>query len=185
MTKFLPFLLLAAAPAAFAAPVYLETPVTYAPGANVVDKVRDECKIEDMFVREAAPAFAKNNGSGDGTATDAATQTPRVRVQISNVMGVGGGGWTGPKAISIYADLVENGKVTHQTRLTRATTGGAWAGLKGTCTILERSAVALGRDLVKWANDPQHRTPDDARDRREKREEERKAKESKDAGTTE
>ncbi|MET0352024.1 MAG: hypothetical protein ABW067_19655 [Rhizobacter sp.] len=155
MKRLIPAALLAAcATAATAAPVYLETPVTFAPGAGVVEKVREECKLEDMFVREASPFFAKANGGDATIAADADPQASRVRVQITHVLGVGGGAWSGPKSMSIEASLVENGKVTRSTKLTRSTTGGAFGGFKGTCTILERSAKALGKDVVGWVANP-------------------------------
>jgi len=163
MKQLIPALVLAAgATAANAAPVYLETPVTYAPGAGVVEKVREECRIEEMFVREASPFFAKANGGDATIAADADPKASRVRVQITHVLGVGGGAWSGPKSMSIEASLVENGKVTRSTKLTRSTTGGAFGGFKGTCTILERSAKALGKDVVGWVANPKDTASDSA-----------------------
>ncbi|ARN19407.1 hypothetical protein [Piscinibacter gummiphilus] len=163
MKHLIPVALLAAcATASHAAPVYLETPVTYAPNAGVVDKVKEECKIEDMFVREASPFFSKANGGEATIAADADPKASRVRVQITHVLGVGGGAWSGPKSMSIEASLVENGKVTRTTKLTRSTTGGAFGGFKGTCTILERSAKALGKDVVGWVANPKAAASDAA-----------------------
>ena len=138
-----------------AAPVLLETPVTYAAGAGIVEKVREECRPAEMFAREAAPFFAKQNG-GDGTTTaaDAPADAARVQVQITHVLGVGGGAWSGPKSMTIQATLVENGKPVHTTQLTRTTTGGAFGGFKGTCALLERCAKALGKDVAQWAANP-------------------------------
>lgn len=44
---------------AFAAgQVLLETPVTYAPDASVVDQIKNECHIEDMLTRHVGDALA-------------------------------------------------------------------------------------------------------------------------------
>ncbi len=93
--------------------------------------MKEECKLEDMFVREASPFFSKANGGEATIAADADPKAPRVRVQITHVLGVGGGAWSGPKSMSIEASLVENGKVTRSTKLTRSTTGGAFGGVQG------------------------------------------------------
>ena len=161
MKHLVPLLGALACTVAQAAPVYLETPVTYAPNAGIVDKVKEECKPDEMFAREASPFFAKLS-QGEGTvAADAATRDQsRVRVQITHVMGVGGGAWSGPKSMSIEATLVENGKAVRTTKLTRSTTGGAFGGFKGTCSLVERCAKALGKDVAQWANDPQYRGGD-------------------------
>lgn len=149
---------LACAGAHAAGPVYLETPVTYAQGAGIVEKVKEECKPDEMFAREASPFFAKIS-EGDGTiaAANAPRDATRVQVQITHVLGVGGGAWSGPKSMSIQATLIENGKPTQTTKLTRTTTGGAFGGFKGTCSLIERCAKALGKDLATWAADPQHK----------------------------
>lgn len=161
MKRLLPLVALLACTAVRAAPVYLETPVTYAPNAGVVDKVKEECKPDEMFVREASPFFAKlAEGEGTVAADGAPRDKTRVQVQITHVMGVGGGAWSGPKSMSIQATLIENGKPGRTTKLTRTTTGGAFGGFKGTCSLIERCAKALGKDLSQWAVDPTSKVGD-------------------------
>ena len=82
---------------AFAASqVLLETPVTYAPDASVVDQIKNECHIEDMLTSHVGEALRKLNRTGDGTI---ASQTDAggakvLRLQITHVLGVGGGAWS-------------------------------------------------------------------------------------------
>ncbi|MFC5474723.1 hypothetical protein [Paraherbaspirillum soli] len=135
----------------------LETPVTYHPDAGVVESVKNECHIEDMLARRVGPVLAKLNKTGDGTiATGTKTAgADLLRLQITHVLGVGGGAWSGPKAITVTADLLdEHGKVTRHTKINRWSMGGMWGGFKGTCSILDRSAVAIGKDLGRWVHDP-------------------------------
>lgn len=40
------------------------------------------------------------------------------------------------------------------TVLSRSSTGGAFSAFKGTCEILDRVAVALGKDVAKWVSQP-------------------------------
>ena len=141
--------------------VLLETPVTYHPQADVSDKIKQECKIEDMLAQKVGAALARNNKDkgGDGTiAAGAPTGEASVlRLQITYVLGVGGGAWSGPKAITVAADLIEDGKVARQTKINRWTTGGMFGGFKGTCALLERSATAIGKDLGQWTRDPSYK----------------------------
>lgn len=136
--------------------VLLETPVKYSPNASVVEPVRRECKIEDMIVRNVGTALSKRNADGKGTigSGDDAGDAGVVRVQITNVFGVGGGAYSGPKAISVDAEMLKNGKVVRQVHLRRSSLGGFWGGFKGTCSILQRCAVTLGKDIASWVDDP-------------------------------
>lgn len=138
----------------------LEVPVTYHPDAGVVENVRKECQIEDMLSHRVAPVLAKLNKGGDGTiaaGSDAADAT-LLRLQITHVLGVGGGAWSGPKAITVTADLLDpSGKLLRHTKINRWSVGGVFGAFKGTCTILDRSAAAIGKDLSRWVRDPAYK----------------------------
>ena|ERR1700761_3716535 len=151
--------------AAFAAPpVLLETPVTYAPGASVVDKVKEECKIEDMLTHHVGDVLRKINKTGDGTVASQvdAGDAKILRLQITHVLGVGGGAWSGPKATTVTADLLENGNVIRHTEINRWSVGGFWGGFKGTCSILDRTTVVIAKDLSRWVRDPSYEIKEEA-----------------------
>lgn len=151
--------LLACSAGAFAAKqrVLLETPVTYHPDAEVAESVKRECQVEAMLTRRVGAALSGTQ------ATDAApdADVSLVRLRITHVLGVGGGAWSGPKGITVSAEFVENGKVSRQTKVHRWSSGGMFAGFKGTCDILDRSAVAIGRDLSKWVRDASYKVADE------------------------
>ena len=46
------------------------------------------------------------------------------------------------------------GKTVSRFRAKRYSTGGAFAGFKGTCSIIGRCARAVGRDIAAWLEDP-------------------------------
>jgi len=52
--------------------------------------------------------------------------------------------------VSIRVDLLKDGQVTRSTHLTRTTTGGAFGGFMGTCSMLERDTKVLGKDVASW-----------------------------------
>jgi hypothetical protein len=145
--------LLAACAAAHADGVKLLAPVTYASESSVVPKVREACKVEERLTADVGEAL--------GGTTDS-TRGQVVRVSIVDVMGVGGGAWSGPKAISIKVELLKDGKVDRSTHLTRTTTGGAFGGFKGTCSMLERDSSVLGKDVAKWVASSTYTTGEDA-----------------------
>jgi hypothetical protein len=137
----------------------LEVPVTYHPDAGVVENVKQECQIENMLQHRVGPVLAKLNKGGDGTiATGADTAgATLLRLQITHVLGVGGGAWSGPKAITVTADLLDpSGKVLRHAKINRWSVGGMFGAFKGTCTILDRSAAAIGKDLSRWVRDPSY-----------------------------
>lgn len=153
----LALIVLALANPAFAAGnLLLETPVTYDPNAGVVQSVREQCQVERMLEREVGNVLAGRNGSGQGTLAAGADAQggPLVRLRITHVLGVGGGAWSGPKSLTVDAELVEKGQVQRRTKITRSTTGGAFGGFKGTCSLIERCAVAIAKDVGAWAADP-------------------------------
>ncbi len=148
MNKIALSVLLAVSTSAFADGAALVTPVTYAPEASVVQKVRQECQLENRLASDINAALVN-------TTTPAGKQ---LRVTILDVMGVGGGAWSGPKAISLRVELLSGDKVERSTRLTRTTTGGAFGGFKGTCAMLERDSATLGKDVARWAGNESYTT---------------------------
>lgn len=157
MNKLLPVLLLAYASTTQAVTATrLEVPVTYHPNAGVVDSVKNECQIEDMLKTRVSKVLGKLNGTGDGTLETGANPAGDnvLRLKITHVLGVGGGAWSGPKAITLTAELLEDGKVVRQTKINRWSVGGVFGAFKGTCTILERSADAISKDLSRWVRNP-------------------------------
>lgn len=151
MNKIALSILLAVCASAHADGVTLVTPVTYAAEAPVVTKVRQECQLENRLATDINAALA-NTTTPNGEA---------VRVTILDVMGVGGGAWSGPKSISLRVELMKDGKVERSTRLTRTTGGGAFGGFKGTCAILERDSAVLGKDVARWAGNDSYTTGED------------------------
>ncbi|WP_432722721.1 hypothetical protein R0381_001511 [Jeongeupia wiesaeckerbachi] len=166
MKKLLGMGLLAAGINASAAdkPVLLEVPVTYQADAGIVAKVKEECKPEEQLATRVGEVMKKLNREGTGTVTSAAEagDATVLRLQITHVLGVGGGAFSGPKAITVNAELLEGGKVVRQTKINRWSIGGVFGAFKGTCSILERSAAAIGKDLGRWVRDPSYQIKEEA-----------------------
>ncbi|WP_238327930.1 hypothetical protein [Paraburkholderia mimosarum] len=85
------------------------------------------------LTRHVGTALRKTNKTGDGTiASEADAGDAKVlRLQITHVLGVGGGAWSGPKATTVSADLIEGGKATRHTKINRWSVGGVWGRVQG------------------------------------------------------
>lgn len=168
MSKHLLLCLLASYSAAvISSEVRVETPITYHPLADVDKTVKVECKVEELLERhltEGLQRWAKNMArhrpapptTEEGSEKLPETPEQTVRLQITHVLGIGGGAWTGPKAITVQATLLEQDKVIREAKINRWSVGGVFGSLKGTCTILERCAKQIGIQLGRWAHDPHY-----------------------------
>lgn len=143
--------------------VLLQTPIAYDPNAGVVQQVREECKIEDLLAKRVSSVLAKRNRSGTGVVDTGANAqgAGTLKLTITHVLGVGGGAWSGPKAITVKAELFDGPILTRQQKLNRWSVGGVWGAFKGTCTILDRVAVSLAKDLGRWSFDANFKPPED------------------------
>lgn len=163
MKRLIPLLALAMSVSAISAtPARLQLPVTYHPNAGVVDSVRNECQIEDMLGRRIGDAVGRAESMPAAEGETVLIDDSRLRIQITHVLGVGGGAWSGPKAITVQAEILEGGKTVRQTKITRWSVGGVFGAFKGTCTILERCANAITKDLVRWVRNPAFVIPAEA-----------------------
>ena len=154
MKKIASIALLLVAGSAWADGVMLLKPVAYSEESSVTPKVREACKIEQRLAIDVGDAMGGTTESTAGRV---------VRVSIIDVMGVGGGAWSGPKAISLRVELLKDGKVERTTRLTRTTSGGPLGGFKGTCAMLERDSGVLGKDVAKWVESESYGTGEDTK----------------------
>lgn len=145
-------LLLAAAFGAHAQDrLLVQVPALLDPNAPITESVRRDCAVE---VKVGEHVFAKVSEKIPGAVPLAdprkAGSDRLLKLTIVNVTGVGGGAWSGSKSITVRADLEQNSKVHATKMLTRQSGGGAFGGMKGTCSIMERIAAALGNDVAAW-----------------------------------
>ena len=145
-------LLLAASAAHAQAPtLYVRAPAVLDPDAPIAQAVLAECNIEDLVASNAVAGIRRSYRG--------ATQVVRgddmgreLRLTMLDVTGVGPGPYT-RKAITIRADLVQDGQVLVSGVFDRET-GGRMIGpaLRSACTTLGKIAVLLGKQIGQWAN---------------------------------
>lgn len=123
-------------------------PATFASTVEA-PKVIAECELQSKlpaWLNEFAPNAAPGAGAGAGKV---------LTMEITHVMGFGGGLYSGPKQIVVKGTLTEGGQVKGTFEAKRTTvTGGAFGGYKGTCSLLHRTAKAVAKDVSEWLPSP-------------------------------
>jgi len=135
--------------------IFVRAPAVFDKAAPIADSVKAECAVDTLLgqhvyakVSEKFPASAQVRELGE------AGKDRVLNLTILSVFGVGGGSWSGPKSISLRADLMQDNQVIATATRQRSSTGGVFGGVTGTCAIMERIAVALGRDVAAWLASP-------------------------------
>ena len=130
------------------------SPVEFLEGSGATSEVMSECGLETRL-----PEFIKSAAKRGVTVVIAADSLESaggkvLYLEFSHVLGGGGGAWSGPKTVTVRGSLQENGEVIGSFVGTRYTTGGAFGGFKGTCSLLGRCIKSLGADIAKWLQAP-------------------------------
>jgi hypothetical protein len=56
--------------------------------------------------------------------------------------------------MEVTGTLMQDDQAVAAFRAKRFTTGGAFGGFKGTCSIIGRTTKAIGRDIAAWLQNP-------------------------------
>lgn len=131
----------------------VQVPAVLDPAAPITPAVKSECGVDVLIgnhvLQAVSERFPGASPVKDGTK---AGSNKFLKLTILSVYGVGGGAWSGPKSMTIRADLLKNGRVVQSKVLQRTSGGGVFGGLRGTCPIMERIAVTLGKDVALWVS---------------------------------
>jgi len=135
---------------AFAQSVQLQRPVPYAEDNDISDAIKSECKIGEQladFVKQYSSVPVEfGNETGTGRV---------LQLEITDAVSMGNA-WLGhQKFTKVKGALVENGTKVASFKARRNSMGGAFAGFKGSCSVLGRTVEAIGRDIGTWLGAPQ------------------------------
>jgi hypothetical protein len=129
----------------------VQMPAVYEPDAPVTPAVKRECAVESLIGNHVFNSVYGRYPGSIQTGTPGEDNSDKyLKLGILSVHGVGGGAWSGGKSVTIRASVMQHAKVVSTRVLTRGSRGGPFGGMSGTCAIIERIAVALGRDIVGW-----------------------------------
>jgi hypothetical protein len=136
--------------------IRMERTVPYAEDAEVARKVRTEClKLQDQlaaYTREFGAEFKLDVALADGVTPQDAGRV--LMVEIDEAVSMGNAFIGHSKYSRISGALYQDGDRVAGFRAVRASMGGAFAGYKGSCSVLGRTMKALGKDIAQWLTNP-------------------------------
>jgi len=130
--------------------ILVQVPAVLDAGSGVGDAIKRDCALESLMGSHAFESVSKKFPGSARVEKADGEQGKVLRLTITSVVGAGGGAWSGPKTMTVRADLLESGKVIASTVKSRSSGGGAFGGMKGTCQIFERVMKTLGADVAAW-----------------------------------
>lgn len=129
--------------------VTIPSDVAYADGADVRDAIKQECELETL-IPEYIERGARKSDIEIVLSDDPGSATGKVlQLEITYVLAPGGGGFSGPKSVTVRGELRDNGEVIGSFQAARFSTRGS-----RTCTILDRCVRAIGEDIAAWLENP-------------------------------
>ena len=139
-------------PASAAESVKIQRSIPFASTAQVPAAVKESCQLQTKLAD-----FISQSAGGSVQIVDGALNRKLGRVlemEITDVHAPGGGAFSGPKWMSVKGELFDRGRQIGSFRAKRYSTGGAFGGFKGTCSIIGRCTKALGEDIARWLAAP-------------------------------
>lgn len=146
-----------AAPAVLAQSVQVARSAPYAEDADIQRKVREECTELNTQLPQFTQEFARENGlQVDLVDTlDTSAEGRVLQLEIVEAVSMGNAFIGHQKYSRVRGALFENGEEIADFRGRRNSMGGAFAGYKGSCSVLGRTVKALGKDIAQWLANPQ------------------------------
>ena len=145
----------ASAGAIAAAPVKVPEKVPYAQDNEIAGNVKRECELDTLLGEAIIEYAADEKFAIDPVAATNPGMPGRVLVvEIRDAVSAGNAFLGHRKSTSVRGALYVDGAKAAAFRARRDSMGGAFAGFKGSCSVLGRTVEALGEDIVEWLKDP-------------------------------
>jgi len=135
--------------------IYMSQTVPYSDSKLIARAILDECPLPQQQA-ELIEAVAKTEGITI-TRDDEAVKAGKgqvLYVEITNAISMGNPFMGHQKRISIKGNLRKDGTEIGSFSGVRSSMGGAFAGFKGSCSVLGRCLKALAGDVTRWLKNP-------------------------------
>ena len=140
---------------AHAAEIRVNDPVPFSESAIIADNIKAECTISATLLQALASNAAKHGNTTIAGAVGADSGAGRsFKLEFVEAQSAGNA-FTGHfKSAAVRGVLFEDGAQVAAVTARRTTRGGAFAGFKGSCQVLDRTAEKMGEDLAEWLAAP-------------------------------
>jgi hypothetical protein len=132
--------------------VTMQRPVPYAEDNDISDNIKSECRIGEQladFIKEYGGDVQFDTGTVDVNARGRV-----LHLEITDAVSMGNA-WLGhQKSTKVKGVLYQDGQRIAAFKARRNSMGGAFAGYKGSCSVLGRTVKALGEDIAGWLKVP-------------------------------
>lgn len=144
------------ASAVSAADVSMARVVPYADEAEISSKVRSECTQLQEQLADYTREFGLEQGVTVQLRDEVSPEAPGRVLQLEIVEAVSmGNAFIGHQKYSrVHGTLFQDGQKLGSFKARRNSMGGAFAGYKGSCSVLGRTMKALGQDIAGWLKSP-------------------------------
>lgn len=135
--------------------IKINSRIPYKSGSAVALNIKNECKLDTQLSE-----FIRDYSVGEGIGIirtlklNKSTKGKVLLVEITEAVSSGNAFIGHRKFTSIKGDLYDNGKRKSGFTAARLSGGGAWAGFKGSCSVLGRTVKTLGSDVSRWLKNP-------------------------------
>jgi len=132
--------------------VTMPAAVPFLEGSGVSKNIQDECGLPE-YVAEQVRTSLEKAGYTVTTGTDS-KKGDFLDMHIAGAVSQGNAFTGHHKAVTVTGKLLRDGKVVGSFTDLRNSMGGAWAGYKGSCTVLHRCVATIGQDVAKFVANP-------------------------------
>jgi hypothetical protein len=120
-------------------------------GTAIADKVKAECALAETQSEAVLKQLGAAGIAAQAAGSDAVPAQGRyLQLRIESAISAGNGFTGHRKQVTTSARLFENGKEIAHTTQSRDSTGGMFGGYKGSCNVLRRCAIVVGKDIAAW-----------------------------------
>jgi hypothetical protein len=120
-------------------------PATYAKDSGVTEAVHEKCKVD----RDLAKAIAQRSPVPVALTEDPRNAARLLRLEVTSIFAPSGGRYSGPKQVTLYGEIIQDGVVSASFTTKRSTMRSV-----GTCKMLDHVTTAISKDVKKWLKKP-------------------------------
>ena len=143
------------APLACAETFQVARSIPYAEDAEIAGKIVRECKLQTQLAEFIKVFGAKNGHSIELVdVLDEASEGKVLVIEIRDAVSEGNAFLGHRKSTSARGKLLDHGVEVANFKVLRNSMGGAFAGYKGSCSVLGRTVKIIGEDIAKWLTAP-------------------------------